>query len=84
MLPFRQGYIGVHLLGPQGRAALSGHFVTSALGAVGAANFRRDYSTISVRPSSAGTLMVGSLEVAKGLSWWPNGGANGPYHHQGS
>ena len=27
---------------------------------------------------SAGTTMVGSFEVAKGLSWWPDGGANGP------
>ena len=39
---------------------------------------RRDYSTFSVRPSSAGTTMVGSFEVAKGLSWWPDGGATGP------
>ena len=40
--------------------------------------FNRDYSTFSVRPDSAGTTMVGSFEVAKGLSWWPDGGANGP------
>ena len=30
------------------------------------------------RPESARTTMIGSFEVLKGLSWWPDGGAHGP------
>ena len=41
-------------------------------------NESSDYSTFPVFGCSAGTTMVGSFEVAKGLSWWPDGGATGP------
>ncbi|EJK58706.1 hypothetical protein THAOC_21146, partial [Thalassiosira oceanica] len=43
------------------------------------AHLQRDYSTLAASVGSAGTTMIGRVELLHGLPWWPDDGAHGTY-----
>ena len=51
----------------------------SPLGLFVLALYMRNYSTLSVSVSSAGTTMIGRVELLHGLPWWPDDGTHGTY-----
>ena len=63
----------------RGGAALSGYFPTSPLGLVVMVLYNGENGTLSGSVSSAGTTMIGRVELLHGLSWWPDDGAHGTY-----
>ena len=54
-------------------------FLLSPLGLFVMAIYMRNYSTLSVSVSSAGTTTIGRVELLHGLPWWPDDGAHGTY-----